>query len=105
MRLDSIIESYNHSIRGTGLNVSIMLVLIRRFSPFIIKAKESDASTDTPINVIATMNAGFIPQNVWVQDMEIGGGRIIGEACHYVDLITYLTGSKVVISQYECFGE
>jgi predicted dehydrogenase len=42
------------------------------------------------------MNAGNIPANVWVHDMEIGGGRIIGEACHYIDLCTYLTGSKVV---------
>ena len=47
------------------------------------------------MNVIATMNAGFIPSNVWVHDMKTGGGRIIGEACHYIDLITYLTGSKV----------
>ena len=47
------------------------------------------------MNVIATMNAGFIPPNVWVHDMKVGGGRIIGEACHYIDLITYLTGSKV----------
>jgi predicted dehydrogenase len=47
------------------------------------------------MNVIATMNAGSIPANSWVHDMNIGGGRIIGEACHYIDLITYLTGSKV----------
>jgi len=45
--------------------------------------------------VIATMNAGYIPENSWVHDMEIGGGRIIGEACHYIDLLVYLTGSKV----------
>jgi predicted dehydrogenase len=41
------------------------------------------------------MNAGFIPKDVWVHDMEIGGGRIIGEACHYIDLCSYLAGSKV----------
>ena len=41
------------------------------------------------------MNAGFIEQDHWVQDMEIGGGRIIGEACHFIDLCVYLTGSKV----------
>ena len=41
------------------------------------------------------MNAGFIPANVWVHDMEVGGGRILGEACHYIDLCTYLAGSKV----------
>jgi predicted dehydrogenase len=47
------------------------------------------------MNIICTMNAGFIPQDVWVQDMNIGGGRIIGEACHYIDLMIYLTGSRV----------
>jgi len=41
------------------------------------------------------MNAGFIPADVWVHDMEVGGGRIIGEACHYIDLCTYFTGSRV----------
>jgi predicted dehydrogenase len=48
-----------------------------------------------PMNVIATMNAGNIPSNVWVHDMKTGGGRIIGEACHFIDLIGFLTGSKV----------
>ena len=42
------------------------------------------------------MNAGFIPSNVWIHDLKIGGGRIIGEACHYIDLASYLTESKVV---------
>ena len=43
------------------------------------------------------MNAGAIPADVWVHDLKIGGGRIIGEACHFIDLITYFTGSKVVM--------
>ena len=47
------------------------------------------------MNIIATMNAGTMPANVWVHDMQVGGGRIIGEACHFIDLITFLTGSKV----------
>jgi predicted dehydrogenase len=50
---------------------------------------------NAPMNVIATMNAGNIPANIWVHDMEAGGGRIIGEACHHIDLIGFLTGSKV----------
>ena len=67
----------------------------RRFSPFSIDAKKQIGSSGIPINVVATMNAGFIPQDVWVQDMEVGGGRIIGEACHYIDLISFFTGSHV----------
>lgn len=66
----------------------------RRFSPYIQKAKKllGDAG---PMNIIATMNAGFIPADVWVHDLKIGGGRIVGEACHFVDLMQYLTGSLV----------
>ncbi len=67
----------------------------RRFSPFIVDAKKQIGKSNAPINVIATMNAGFIPPEVWVHDMQSGGGRIIGEACHFIDLITYLTGSLV----------
>lgn len=65
----------------------------RRFSPHISKIKSLIGNSQ--MNVIATMNAGSIPFNVWVHDMKIGGGRIIGEACHYIDLISYLTGSRV----------
>lgn len=65
----------------------------RRFSPHALKLKSILGSGQ--INVIATMNAGFIPYNVWVHDLSVGGGRIVGEACHFIDLITYLTGSHV----------
>jgi predicted dehydrogenase len=46
------------------------------------------------MNVVATMNAGFIPLMFWIHDLKVGGGRIVG-ACHFIDLITFLTGSKV----------
>ena len=65
----------------------------RRFSPHIQKMKQ--LLGDAPMNIIATMNAGFIPANVWVHDLKVGGGRIVGEACHYFDLISFLTGSRV----------
>lgn len=85
--LDSIIEAQQKS--GKTITVGFN----RRFSPHIERIKEFVG--DASMNVIATMNAGYIPSNVWVHDMKIGGGRIIGEACHFIDLITYLTGSKV----------
>ncbi len=47
-------------------------------------------------NIVATMNAGDIPPNVWVHDLAVGGGRIIGEACHFIDLCSYLAGSRVI---------
>ncbi len=67
----------------------------RRFSPYIQKAKQLLGDAQSPINISATMNAGFIPQDVWVQDMNIGGGRIIGEACHFIDTMIFLTNSLV----------
>lgn len=84
--LDDILNVYDGSKTLTvGFN--------RRFSPHMQKVKQ--LTGDVPMNVIATMNAGHIPANVWVHDMKTGGGRIIGEACHYMDLITFLTGSKI----------
>lgn len=75
---------------------SITVGFNRRFAPLALKMKSLLGTGNTPMNVIATMNAGFIKQDSWVQDMEVGGGRIIGEACHLIDLITFLTGSKVI---------
>ena len=66
----------------------------RRFAPLALELKKR--LSPAPMNVIATMNAGFIPPEAWVHDLKAGGGRIIGEACHFIDLCTYLTGSKVV---------
>jgi predicted dehydrogenase/threonine dehydrogenase-like Zn-dependent dehydrogenase len=86
--LDEIETAYRQS--GKTLTVGFN----RRFSPFAVKAKQM-LGNPGPINVIATMNAGFVPSSSWIHDLNIGGGRIIGEACHLVDLITFLSGSLV----------
>jgi predicted dehydrogenase/NADPH:quinone reductase-like Zn-dependent oxidoreductase len=91
--LDQIVEAYQQ----TGKTV--LVGFNRRFSPHAQKMKSllgGSGSADVPMNCVATMNAGFIPANSWVHDRAVGGGRILGEACHYVDLITFLTGSRVV---------
>jgi len=88
--LDEIIENYNSK------NVNISVGFNRRFAPLAKKMKTALGNSTTPINIVATMNAGYIPNDIWVNDMEIGGGRIIGEACHYIDLCSYLTDSKVI---------
>ena len=90
VELDEIIKSYNSK------DVNVSVGFNRRFAPLAIKMKKTLGNSITPINIVATMNAGFIPKDVWIHDMEIGGGRIIGEACHYIDLCSYLTGSKVI---------
>lgn len=88
-QLNEIIDAYKDS-SGKTLTVGFN----RRFSPHSIKVKS--LIDNSPMNVIATMNAGAIPANSWIHDMNIGGGRIIGEACHFIDLITFFTGCKVV---------
>lgn len=67
----------------------------RRFSPFSKMAKELLNDTSGPISIVANMNAGFIPSNSWVHDPKVGGGRIVGEACHMIDLITFFCDSLV----------
>lgn len=64
----------------------------RRFSPMIEKMKKLLSGQ---ISVNYRVNAGIIPKNIWIQDRTIGGGRIIGEVCHFIDTCSYLIGSKV----------
>ena len=88
--LDEIIKSYN------SRDVNVSVGFNRRFAPLAKKMKKALGDSVTPINIIATMNAGHIPKDSWVHDMQIGGGRILGEACHYIDLCSYLAGSRVI---------
>lgn len=90
--LDDIISTYS-KMNNNGYNLTVSVGFNRRFSPHIQKMKQ--VLGNAPMNIIATMNAGMIPPNVWIHDMQVGGGRIIGEACHFIDLINFLTGSKV----------
>lgn len=87
--LDEILDVYN---KNTG---TISVGFNRRFAPLAVKMKRLLGEGHLPVNIVATMNAGAIPPNAWVHDMEVGGGRIIGEACHFIDLCTYLSGSVV----------
>lgn len=73
----------------------VMVGYNRRFSPHIQKIKKLLQTKPSPKTFIMTMNAGEIPKDHWTQDAEIGGGRIIGEACHYIDLMRFLAGSKI----------
>ncbi len=101
--LNELINAY--SIESKGNKPTLTVGFNRRFSPFAQKAKALIGSADTPVNIIATMNAGFIPPEVWVHDMKTGGGRIIGEACHFIDLITFFSGSMVTEVVMNAIGQ
>lgn len=95
--LQAVMDAYQ--AHPNGLTVGFN----RRFSPHVQKMKSLLGSS--PMNVVATMNAGFIPANSWVHDLSSGGGRIVGEACHFIDLIVFLTGSLVTSVCMNAFGE
>ena len=83
--------------------VTLTVGFNRRFSPFAEKMKTLLGGG--PKNIVATMNAGYIPPEMWVQDMEVGGGRIIGEACHFIDLCSFLADSRVIAVCMNALGE
>lgn len=65
----------------------------RRFAPLAEKMKTFMKETGEPLAIQYTVNAGYLPSTHWTQDLDVGGGRIIGEACHMIDFLTYLTGA------------
>ena len=73
----------------------IMIGFNRRFSPHIQKIKSLLEEVSEPKSFIMTVNAGEIPRTHWTQKPAIGGGRIIGEACHFIDLLRFLAGAPI----------
>lgn len=104
-QLSEIIKVYNSSPSPLSFSPSLTVGFNRRFSPHTKAIKKSLGINPGPININVTMNAGFIPANVWVHDMFKGGGRIIGEACHYIDLCVFLTGSEIASVCINSMGE
>jgi len=71
----------------------LMVGFNRRFAPQALKAKEKFSQRKTPLMIHCRVNAGYIPPDHWAHDPVEGGGRIIGEVCHFVDFLQFLTGS------------
>ena len=98
--LGEIVTAYQMAQKN---GVTLTVGFNRRFSSFAVKMKELAGKGVK--NIIATMNAGFIPSEVWVHDLKTGGGRIIGEACHFIDLCSFLTDSIVTSVCMNAMGE
>ena len=73
----------------------LMVGFNRRFSPHSVKIKSWLESNAGAKSIILTVNAGAIPADHWTQDLEVGGGRIIGEACHFIDLARFFIGCSI----------
>lgn len=90
----SDLEKIRNKKYGISNNLHIMVGFNRRFSALSTKLKDNIGNG--PMSMIYRVNAGHIAGDTWIQDMEIGGGRIIGEACHFIDYLTWLNGSLPV---------
>jgi predicted dehydrogenase/threonine dehydrogenase-like Zn-dependent dehydrogenase len=76
----------------------LMVGFNRRFAPQVVKIKQLLAGAAGPKTLLMTVNAGAIPAGHWTLDPAVGGGRLVGEGCHFIDLLRYLTGAPI-----ECF--
>ena len=76
-------------------NQILMVGFNRRFSPLTSRIKKLLETENSPKNIIIKVNAGYIPNDHWVHDPIVGGGRIIGEACHFVDLARFIIGTNI----------
>jgi len=91
--LEEIVQLYGKYVDSP--KPLLMVGFNRRFSPLTEKCKRLLGSITEPKSFIMTVNAGSIPPEHWTQDLEAGGGRIIGEACHFIDLLRFLSGSPI----------
>ena len=92
--LTEILEVYAEADRKAGC--LLMVGFNRRFAPLSQELKRFFADVREPLVMNYRVNAGFLPPSHWTQDPEQGGGRITGEACHFIDLMTFLCGSQPV---------
>ena len=89
-QLDELLEAAQNS------SGRLIVGFNRRFSPLARRASDFFSERDYPLSMLYRVNAGRIPKEHWIQDSTQGGGRIIGEVCHFVDLMVFLTDSLPV---------
>jgi predicted dehydrogenase/threonine dehydrogenase-like Zn-dependent dehydrogenase len=82
----------------------LMVGYNRRFAPMVVQMKQFLASVAEPLALQYRINAGFLPPDHWVNDREQGGGRILGEVCHFVDLLMFLADSPITGVEARALG-
>ena len=92
--LDAI-EAVIRRADENGVAPRLMVGFNRRFAPQVVRMKALLSSVSAPKSLIMTVNAGAIPHDSWTQDPAVGGGRLVGEACHFIDLLRHLVGAPV----------
>ncbi len=81
---------------AANANFCLIVGFNRRFSPLAAKAKDFFAGRRAPLSFVYRVNAGRVPEGHWTQDPREGGGRIVGEVCHFIDLLQYWTEAPPV---------
>lgn len=94
-------EQLEHLV-GLNSGRRVMIGFNRRFSPHARLLKDYFAKRTLPLVMHYRVNAGSIPKDVWLQDPEVGGGRMVGEGCHFIDFMSYVCGAPVVKVQAMC---
>jgi predicted dehydrogenase/threonine dehydrogenase-like Zn-dependent dehydrogenase len=102
VELDQIEKAYAQAARQAG--VRLMAGFNRRFSPLTQRMKSLLQGVAEPKCFIVTVNAGVVPPAHWTRDRRAGGGRIVGEACHFVDLARFLAGCRIAGFQAASVG-
>ncbi|WP_353722474.1 bi-domain-containing oxidoreductase [Dyadobacter sp. 676] len=87
------VEKIKTSLKNVQLPVSLTVGFNRRYAPHITRLRE--LLKGGPMNVVITVNAGYIPGNTWIHDSARGGGRLVGEACHFIDLVAWIARSRI----------
>lgn len=82
----------------------LMVGFNRRFAPLATQIRALLHGRVEPLSVVYTVNAGIIPPDHWTQDPRVGGGRIVGEACHFVDFLRFLVGQPIVGVKAQMMG-
>lgn len=92
--LDAIEKAYR-ARASSDVSPILMVGFNRRFAPQVTRIRNLLREVTGPRSLVMTVNAGAIPNSHWTQDPDIGGGRIIGEACHFIDLLRFLADSPI----------
>ncbi len=82
----------------------VMVGFNRRFAPHVVRMKTLLQGVPEPKTILITVNAGALPKSHWTQNPEVGGGRIIGEGCHFIDLMRFLAGAPIAAWHVSTIG-
>jgi predicted dehydrogenase/threonine dehydrogenase-like Zn-dependent dehydrogenase len=102
--LEDELQRIARAYLASALRPTLMVGFNRRFAPMVARIKSFLSPISEPLALHYRINAGYLPPDHWVNDREDGGGRILGEVCHFVDLLMFLAGSQIVEVEARAVG-